>query len=117
MEDFKVNKVEKDEEIAIHADRKELKLIDSQRIIKGLNVFELDLDTFSIRQIVPKEVKVEIAQKFNVVKGKYTKGASSVKRLSYLGRDNCIYMQTINLKNAKKKFTKWLIENGKIDKD
>lgn len=111
MEELKGSKLEKDNEIAIHAkreERDEMKLIGSQRLIKGLRMFELNLETFEIKQTIP----IKTSEPF-VLEGNEDKG----NRLTYIGQANCKYIQAINLKNAKKKFTKYLVENGQIDID
>ena len=97
MKDFNINKDQKTSETAIMSQKKEHKLIQSQRVVKGHRMFELDLETMGIKQLAPPKVDAEVKDNSNVL-----------LRKKYVKKDNCIYTQALNLKNAKKKFSKWV---------
>jgi hypothetical protein len=108
MEDFKVNKNQKTEEQEVREARKELQLIDSSRLVPGLNVFELNLKTFGVRQIKPESKDVEVIDKKNMLTGQSMKGFGTKMRVKYTINENCLYVQAINLKKASEKFEKHL---------
>jgi hypothetical protein len=108
MEDFKVNKNQKTEEQEVREARKELQLIDSSRLVPGLNVFELNLNTFGVRQIKPESKDVEVIDKKNMLTGQSMKGFGTKMRVKYTINENCLYVQAINLKKASEKFEKHL---------
>jgi hypothetical protein len=108
MEDFKVNKNQKTEEQEVREARKELQLIDSSRLMPGLNVFELNLKTFGVRQIKPESKDVEVIDKKNMLTGQSMKGFGTKMRVKYTINENCLYVQAINLKKASEKFEKHL---------
>lgn len=108
MEDFKVNKNQKTEEISIREAKKEITLVDSARMIPGLNVFELNLKTFGVRQIVPMSKEEELVEKRNMITGRLMTGFGSKTKVKYRVKENCLYIQAINSKTASKKFQKHL---------
>ena len=108
MKDFDASKEEKVDEIAIHADRKEVKLIDSARFIPGLNVFELNLKTFGVRQIRAVSKDEELVERKNMLTGRTMSGFGSRTRVKYRVKENCIYVQATNVSRAGKKFEKFL---------
>lgn len=115
MKDFEVNKEDKDDEIAIHADRKEITLINSQKWVKGLNVFELDMETFGVKQVRSLGNDAEIVPEKNMITGQLTGKNTTVTRRKYPVKEKCKYVQATNLKNATKKFKKYLISTGQIN--
>jgi hypothetical protein len=113
MKDFNINKEQKTEEIEVREARKEIQLVNSKRYIKGLNMFELNLETRGIRQMLPIKQDAELVQQTNMITGRKSKKSTSIIRYGYRFKEKCIYAQATNLKNAQKKFEKWIIEQGK----
>lgn len=71
--------------------KKESKLIGSMKVIPGLTLFEMDMKSGEIRKAVFKET---IA----------TFGGGGSSKLEF--NPNSMYVQALNLKNAKRKFEK-----------
>jgi hypothetical protein len=113
MKDFNVNK---DQKIEIKEERevkKELQLVDSAKIVPGLNMFELNMQTFAIKQILPTGKDEHISEKRNLITGQIKEGMTSFTRVRYNAKENCRYVQATNLKNATRKFEKFIVKELK----
>lgn len=108
MEDFKVNKNQKTEEQEVREARKEITLVDSAKMIPGLNVFELNLKTFGVRQIAPLSKEAELVERKNMFTGRLMTGFGSKTKVKYQVKENCLYVQATNSNRAGKKFQKFL---------
>jgi hypothetical protein len=108
MEDFKVNKPQKTEEQEVREARKEITLVDSARMIPGLNVFELNLKTFGVKQIAPMSKEEELVERRNMITGRLMTGFGSKTKIKYRVKENCLYIQATNSDRAGKKFERFL---------
>lgn len=113
MKDFNINKEQKTEEIEVREARKEIKLVNSKKFVRGLNMFELNLETGGIRQMLPIKQDAELVQQTNIITGRKSNKSTSIIRYGYRFKEKCAYTQATNLKNAEKHFKKWIIEQGK----
>lgn len=74
--------------------KKTIEFIGSQRKIKGLTMFELNLSAMTLVPATYKESNLVVGDKFNTV----------VYKL--MAKEGCVYIQALNKKNAYKKIAK-----------
>ena len=84
----------------VYEQRKELRFIGSQRVIRGLTMFEYDLTTGELNRL---SLKKEFELNLDLT-------TSSVSRVD--SRDMCLYIQALNEQNALRKVKQLLRRKG-----
>lgn len=98
------------EQTEIHAVKpvkKENKVIDKLFPLPGHRIFELNLATGIINEVLPEEENIAIVPEVDIRTGRVF-GATSQKKGKIKQKEGCLYVTSLNAKNADRRFHKIL---------
>tara|TARA_R110002126_G_scaffold86464_1_gene208638 strand:+ start:38474 stop:38827 length:354 start_codon:yes stop_codon:yes gene_type:complete len=108
MKDFKVNKEVKDAGIVDKKEQHHVEFIGSMIRKKGHGIFELNTETFKVREIFPVKMDLELGiDNFNK-----DSALVKLKKDRYEYNKNNIYTTALNMKNAARKLSNEVISRG-----
>lgn len=95
-------------EIDAVAPVKKQKVVDKLYPLPGHRIFELDLRTGIINEVLPEKVSVVLVPEIDIRTGRVTGKSTSQKVSEVVRRDGCRYVTALNAKNSDKHFCRLL---------
>lgn len=95
-------------EIDAVAPVKKQKVVDKLYPLPGHRIFELDLRTGIINEVLPEKVSVVLVPEIDIRTGRVTGGSTTQKHGGVKRKEGCLYVSALNSRSADKHFCRLL---------